>query len=238
MYHRFVSLKPPPIRVKKVAEKIYCVLFTSYCEMSRTMLRFAEYYECANPRFRNRPFTLKEFKAWYRSIHGKFSYYSDWGGYNIDASVLKPFYEGKFKYITQRELQVLNAFANVEAYDFYIIGVIKDGREWGEELSHELSHAMFRVNETYRYRVTKIIKRCMPKLRSLNKYLRKGGYCRQVMIDEAAAYLATDAEWLRSEGVKIDHLKKEVAKREHLFKIHKPKNIHDVKSWKRKDKSC
>jgi len=234
-----MSATLPAIKVKKVADKIYCILFKSYREMGRTMLRFEEHYECTSAYFRKNPFTLKEYKAWYKTaLHGgttgKFTYYTDWGGYNLHAENLLPFYDGTFKYITKREKQLLYAFRDMEPYDFYIIGLVGDSRDWTEELSHELSHAMFRVNETYRKRTTKIIKKCMHKLSTLNKYLRSEGYCRGVMIDEATAYLACDSEWLATKGVKIDHLTKEITKLKHLFLLHKPKNTFDISSWKRR----
>lgn len=226
---------PPPIKMKKVAEKIYCVLFKSYREMGRTMLRFSEHSESTNVHFRTHPFTLKEFKEWYRVINGKFSYYLDWGGYNINAEILRPFYEGKFKRITVREAQLLHAFRNMEPYDFYIIGIVEGGREWTGDLGHELSHAMFRVNKTYQKRTTKIINRCRHKLKTLFRYLRRVKYCKHAWTDEAIAYLIHDSDWLAAEeGVKIDHLRKEIAQLRHLFKIHKPKNGYRPSAWKKR----
>jgi len=56
-------------------------------------LRFEEYYE--SPRFKGRIFTFDEYRKWYVKNSpkgkktGRFTYYSDWSGFNIPSYALK-----------------------------------------------------------------------------------------------------------------------------------------------------
>lgn len=146
-----MNLKQFDIKKTKVLDNIYCLDFKDPLELSKTFLRFQEHYE--SPKYRGKIFTLKEFKAWYSEAFGggKFTYYQDWGGFNIPSYVLKPFYNGSFKRITKRERAVLDAFKSVKE-PYYVVGV---SGTWA--LRHELTHGLFYVNETYREKVLDVL---------------------------------------------------------------------------------
>jgi len=108
------------IRKKRVSDKLYFLHFQNQREMAETFLRFQEFYE--SPKFKGKIFTLENYKDWYRKIKGKFSYYSDWDGFNLPSKILKPFYDGKFNPLSDKEKQLLSIFKKMKG-NYYIVAV-------------------------------------------------------------------------------------------------------------------
>lgn len=188
--------------LKKITPNILHLVFTKQSEMSRTMLRFQEHYE--SPKFRNKIFTLKEFKDWYRNRteSGKFTYYHDWGGFNVPGFIFKPFLIGQFKNLTAREKKVLILLKDTNLDKTYIIATLKDN----DALRHEIAHGLFYTKPSYKKSALQIIK--SGNLKKLKKHLLSHGYCKQVLNDECQAYLLDEAELLYKElkipnGLKI-----------------------------------
>lgn len=175
---------------KKITSNILHLKFQDQVVMAKTMLRFQECYESPNPKFRNNTFSLSEFKKWYRTTrnHGKFSYYTDWGGFNVPGYVFKPFLTGQFKNLTRREKRVLNIIKNTDLDKTYIIATLKNN----DSLRHEIAHGLFYTNSRYKNGTLQILKSA--KLSKLKKYLLKMGYCKEVLNDECHAYLLDEAE--------------------------------------------
>ena len=90
---------------------IHLLSFDTQHDLTSTFLRFQEHYE--SPRFKGEVFTLDEFQDWYiknspNGIEtGKFTYHTDWNGFNIPSHILKPFYEGKFDPLSFDEQAIL-----------------------------------------------------------------------------------------------------------------------------------
>ena len=61
------------INKRKIGNNIYLLMFENQFELCSTMLRFQEYYE--SPKFKNKIFTLEEYKKWYSKGNKKFTYY-------------------------------------------------------------------------------------------------------------------------------------------------------------------
>jgi hypothetical protein len=160
-------------------------MFPTKEEMCKTMLRFAEHYE--SPEFRGKIFTLDEFKAWY-SKGGEFTYYTDWGGYNIPSYAFKPFKEGSFKNLTEDEKSVLAVLPNSE---FYLIAT----DETDYALRHEMAHAFYYLNPDYAIQVREILKD-LPKINLVMKALEEKGYHPSVLLDEVHAYLIDGLQYL------------------------------------------
>jgi len=91
-----------------IRENIFLLDFETQEELTSTFLRFQEFYE--SPEFQGKIFTLQEYKAWYTKLKGKFSYYTDWGGFNIPSRILESFYKGKFDPLSEAEKQFLDMF--------------------------------------------------------------------------------------------------------------------------------
>ena len=156
--------------------------------MCKILLRFAEHYE--SPKFRNKIFTLKEFKAWYRTtIKGnKFTYYNDWAGFNIPSYAFKAFREQKFNPLSAKEKLFMNIINNLKE-PFYIIAARKGHKN---AIKHETAHALFYLDAEYRKKVLKIL----PKidLKDFKKRLLNHGYCKDVLSDEFNAYIVDGAQ--------------------------------------------
>lgn len=198
------------MKLKKITNKIFQVNFRSQLDLAETFLRFQEHYECPNSTFRERPFTLGEYRQWYTRKFGTFSYYEDWPGFNIYSHIFQPFLEGLFDPLTTKEQQLLKLVKNLEE-PFCIIGTYGKAKD---SLLHETLHGMYFTNLKYRKHVDKVLKKY--KLTNVRKWLKLHGYCNKefVLRDECQAYIGADFEWLRdNENVKIsEKLYKELNK--------------------------
>jgi hypothetical protein len=164
-----------------VAENIYLLKFKDNIEMAKTFLRFQEHYE--SPKFRNKIFSLKEFKIWYAKKYGKgkFTYYKDWGGFNIPSYILVPFFEKKFNPLSKREKCLLSAFKNMR-HPFYIIGAAT----YAYAMRHEIVHGTFYTNVKYAKKVLKLLSGA--DISDIKYELLKIGYCKDTLLDEINAY--------------------------------------------------
>jgi len=188
------------IRILRPSPKIIHLKFKRKRDLTKTMLRFQEHFE--SPKFRNKFFSLEEFKAWYITTtdDNKFTYYSDWSGFNFPSKILKSFYAGKFDPLSPEEKHILDLL-RAEKGRFYIIATFKN-----EDVKHELAHAKFYVNAEYRKEVKKAI--ASINANPIYKILREMGYDRTVMVDEAHAYLLETDEYLEKEfKVKVEDYK-------------------------------
>lgn len=173
-------------RLKKVAPRVFHLAFDEHSEMAHTFMRFQEHYE--SPEFRGKIFSRKEFKSWYRlQKNGRFTYISDWGGFNIPSYVLEPFYSGQFQRITRRERILLEQFRELHERQekFYIIGTPLGNKP---TLDHEIAHGLYYSNQDYRAKANKILDAV--DLGPIYRWLSgSGGYHESVWRDEAHAYL-------------------------------------------------
>ena len=178
------------IEHKNVTPKIHLLIFNSQKEVASTFLRFQEHYE--SPKFKDKAFSLEEFKAWYiqNSPKGKetseFTYYSDWNGFNIPSYVMKPFYEGKFNPLSEQEKNILIKFKN-EPEPFYIIGVHRGVKNLRAYLIHEVAHGLFYTDKVYRAEVLNYLSQ-YPIDKIKEEFRSKAGYHEEVLDDEVHAH--------------------------------------------------
>jgi len=181
------------IKLIKLTNKIFLLIFESEYNLSTTFLRFEEFYE--SPEFSGKFFTLKEFKKWYSSPKGTFTYYKDWNGFNISSYTLEPFYEGKFDPLTKKEKRLLKLFKNMKG-KFYIIGISRKTKDIKKLLKHELAHGFFYTVPKYKNKVIEILSEF--NLTKIKEELRaKKGYCENVLDDESHAYILAYASKLK-----------------------------------------
>jgi len=173
------------IRKTKVKDRIYLLEFENHRDLASTFLRFEESYE--SPKFRGKIFSLKEFKKWYSRDKGKFTYYSDWNAFNIPSYILKPFFEGRFNPLSEKEKQFLSLFDRNEK-DFYVIGIYKGSDK--SLLKHEIAHGLFYTIPSYRKKVLRLLRKY--NLKEMRKELKsKDGYHDDVIDDELHAWILT-----------------------------------------------
>jgi len=187
-------------KIVRPQEKIIHFKFKLKRDLTRTMLRFQEHFE--SPKFKDKIFSLEEFKIWYASTtdNNKFTYYSDWSGFNFPSYILKPFYDGSFDPLTADEKSILDILRS-ETGEFYVIGTFKN-----EDIKHEMAHAKFYVDPNYRKQVKKVISKIDTK--TMFKALKEMGYDKSVLIDEVHAYLLESEEYLKKEfSIEVDDYK-------------------------------
>ena len=160
---------------------IYHVAFSNYYLMTSTFLRFQEHYE--SPKFHGKIFTLEEFMDWYAAERGKFSYFEDWGGFNIPGRVFAPFSAGKFDPLTRKEAALLKMFRGVSG-DFYVIGSVGGDLEG---MLHEIIHGMFYLFPEYRRDAVRCL-RGLDDKHIRERLLKMDGYDKSVLDDEVNAY--------------------------------------------------
>lgn len=184
------------IKKTKIKDRIYLLEFENHYEIASTFLRFAEHYE--SPKFRGKVFSLKEFKKWYSRGKKKFTYYDDWGAFNIPSYVLEPFFEGKFNPLSKKEKQFLSLFDKNEK-DYYIIGIYKSSDK--SNLTHEIAHGLYYTIPEYRKKVLQLLKKY--DLSEIKKELKsKDGYHDDVIDDELHAWILTFTDDLESKAPK------------------------------------
>lgn len=181
-------------------------------DLTKTMLRFQEHFE--SPKFRNKIFSLEEFKTWYIAQpenKGKFDYYSKWSGFNFPSKILKPFYEGQFDPLTAEEKTLLDTLRD-EQGKFYVIATFNN-----EDLKHETAHARFHIDAKYRKEVKRIVKTVDTK--PICKILKEMGYDKSVWVDEVHAYMLEDDDYFVKEfKVNIDDYREARKQLEEIYR--------------------
>src|SRR3989338_10609850 len=167
---------------------IWHVVSDNRDELAMAFLRMQKYYECPNPQFQGKIFTLKKYEDWYICTHpnGAFTYATDWSAFNVPGRVVRSVCETFADHSDNEqwlftELQARGVFNG----EFYLIGN-KCGEY--ENFEHEYRHALFALNEKYRNVMSRIIAQyAVPELRS---WIYKR-YAPNVLIDEIQAHALT-----------------------------------------------
>lgn len=191
-------LKP---KLRKLADKIYCLEFKNAYDLSMTFLRCQEYYE--SPKFKNKFFTLSDFMEWYSKKFGEgsFTYPVDYVGFNLPSrvivSVIYKLKIDKYDVWTPYDQLMYDTIGTIVkelpngGESFYLIGIVKDPSD-KTTLPHELAHALFTTNNEYQRTMGRLINALPEKIwRSMKRKLKARGYASNVYDDETQAYLAT-----------------------------------------------
>ena len=193
--------KPVKFTTKKLSKNIFYLEFETAKDAASTLLRFQERYE--SPYVRGSNFTISSFIDIYKTVTGnnKFTYLSDWGGFNFPSYILKPFITGKMGELTIREKAILNKFKK-ETKHFYLIATYKqkDKKDFNLTKKHELAHAFYCLDLSYRLKVCEILRKV--KLKPIYNILGEF-YHRSVWHDEAHAWLLTEMDLLEEHGLKL-----------------------------------
>jgi len=179
------------MELEVLARDIYHARFERRPDLCLSFMRFQEHFE--SPEFRRRVFTTEEFKEWYTANSpkgkktGKFTYAQDWNGFNVPSWTFKPFRNGRFDPLTDREQIMLEELEDMQE-PFYVIGTY--GRR-SKSMEHEMAHALFFVDRNYRRAVRRVLEGVKPRLRKrVYKFFKStGGYHPDVFEDEFHAYL-------------------------------------------------
>jgi len=172
--------------------------FDSFTQLGKALVRPQEYAE--SPKFQDTIFTTSRLKKYMRSFPsthgGRANPYWSFTGFNIPGHYVDGFYD-KFPSITSAELKVYEHLKSLKLPGrYYLIGSADNAAKkasW-KAGDHELAHALWYLNESYKANQQAIIAQLPEEYRSSvhNRLLSWGCYGPSVIEDEVHAYLATD----------------------------------------------
>jgi len=186
-------------KVKEVKRRVFLLEFQDHYDMCMTFLRYQEFYESPNPKFRGKPFKILDFMKWYSSTFGDglFTYPKDWDGFNFPGYIVPTLREQ----LKDKESPDFNEYDDImykawhkcasksDNKPFYIIGTLKDNDDAKE---HEIAHAFFYLYPEYKKQMTQLVKELKPDIKEkINAELKRLGYTSHVYTDETQAYLST-----------------------------------------------
>ena len=162
-------------------------MYDSQEKLGLTFLRYQEFYECPSDEFKNSKFTLERYKEWYVETYGSFSYTKDWVGFNIPASIIKSVIELGIIDRCQEDATMASVL-KIIGDDAYLVGITADG----DLQRHELTHALYHVDDDYRAKCQEIIQMTsQPTLVTLENIIYDLGYAETSIWDEIQAYMTT-----------------------------------------------
>ena len=204
------------MRVERLTDKIYHLLFKQKQRLGQTFCRAQEHYE--GPNLRGKVFTMEEFIDDYVNRKGKFNYFDYWDGFNIPSSSLKPLIEGRFNPLTKKETGLVDMFRSVP-HPYYVIGTL-DADKTGT-LTHEIGHGLYFTIPDYKKDVADVLRHVTRRVRArIDTFLRKEGYHPAVWEDETHAYLLSASSCLTKAGIDREQLKPHSKALRAIFKEH------------------
>lgn len=185
------------LEVIKVQPQIYRLHFEKHYDLLATFMRFQEFYE--SPHFHGKPFTIAEFREWYsqqNGRNGKFTYFSDWDGFNLPSRAFHKLSRSKIPDHNEHDDLMLGLYAimkrDAKGRRFYVLGTWGKKQEASATYRHEMAHAYWGIDPKYKQAMNALIDKMESETRrKLWAALRAAGYANHVNRDELQAYAAT-----------------------------------------------
>ena len=186
-------------KLEKITDRIYhCIINDSY-DLAMTFCRVQEFYESPFTQIRGNSFELLQLMSLYSKKNGLgyFGYPADWAGFNIPGSIIQKCYFEKniidLNYYDDIIMDIHDTIMDeLDERDprYYLIGSEGDNETTKR---HEIAHALYHLNNEYKRKVDKVVKRITPKIhKQIEEYLLEIGYTKKVVVDEINAYFATE----------------------------------------------
>ena len=184
------------MRTRIYNDNIIHLLFPNQKELTMTMCRTQEYYECNSTKLKGKVFTIEKFIDHYVKDDGSFDYFNFWTGFNIPGYILEEFFE-KFE-LTEREEKLRNVTKKFKNKMYYLIATKVADKS---TIKHELVHACYYLDPVYKQNVDVLIRHMNKNLKKdLVNELKSWGYAKHVINDEINAYISTSSyKYLRDE---------------------------------------
>lgn len=210
--------------------KVFLLTFDDQYDLGMTFLRYQEYYENPNKKFKNKRFFIVDFMEYYSKKYGNglFTYPKDFVGFNIPGNVLIecarriPFDQNKYD-----DLMVKLTVPMFQSYkeNFYLIGSTNDNKK---VIEHELAHAMWHLYEDYKKEMKENIS-VIPTstLKTMKKWFKQNMYCSQVYNDEIQAYFSTGLTSDQKRLIVNEHTKPILKMFQNTFQKHYKKNTYE-----------
>jgi hypothetical protein len=185
------------LSLKQIRPQVFHIECASRRELGMLFLRYTEFYESKYDHIRGQRFTLVEQQQVYCREHlgsadANWTYTTDWSGYNIPARTIDEVHSLGIPDPNHYDSLMAGIYGMIKAEalgkEAYLIGTTKGCPV--ETLRHELTHALFCLNQDYRGDASAIIHSCGV-LGHLCQILFDGNYPDKVHTDEINAYLTT-----------------------------------------------
>lgn len=176
-------------QLTKIRDRVYTLKFDDAYELCMAFMRYEEFYESPNPMFQGHSFTWAKYMSWYSKTFGEgsFTYAADWSGFNIPAKIIAQVHQLGIPDPNHYDTLMLGIYHMIEP-DAYLIGVSNNG----DIERHELTHAMYHLDEAYRNGVHWLLARLGEEtLQQMKQALYDTGYAPVTVVDEIQAYVTT-----------------------------------------------
>lgn len=195
-------------KLTEVKPQIFLLTFKGQYDLNMTFLRYQEFYESPNPKFRGKNFTIFDFMEWYAKQHdGVFTYTKDWVGFNCPGHIfdeIKVKDRNKYDDLMDEVVDhcMNESFKKYNDSKFYLIGA-KEG-EIGT-IKHEIAHGYFYLNPSYQKEMKALVKGLNPEFKKhMFEILTKVRYAKKVLVDETQAWLAVeDEDFIKAYKIKL-----------------------------------
>lgn len=182
------------IAVTEIEPRTYHLVFDNQRDLAQTLMRLQEYYEGPNDSIRGHYFTLEEFLHQYTDAQGRFGYTTDWGGFNVPGHVVEAWRTlfSERDGLTHKERQMMQVLDEARAGSSDPWYMIATGQGDLRTIRHELAHARYYLNHSYREGCDALLAELHPRdRRHMGRRLIRMGYTPAVESDEIQAYLST-----------------------------------------------
>lgn len=172
-------------------QNIFTVVVEDSYDLAMLFCRAQEFYESPNDDFRGKDFSIWDYMKWYTKNNKLgFTYMTDWAGFNIPFETIQQCYRNRIVE-TPYDSEMLDIITKISKQKAegkaYVIGT---DSEVSDTLKHEMCHALFSLNESYKSKALDCLKIITAEDRlQMEKNLQEMGYTQEVFDDEIQAYL-------------------------------------------------
>lgn len=185
-------------KLTKLSDRVYVLQFDNLYDLGMHFVRYQEFYESSNPRFKGQKFTIIDFMEYYAKDFSKrnlFTYPKDWDGYNIPMAVISNVQNMGIDDFNKYDAFMLKLIEDIPyANECYILG-----SRIGDlgTMEHEIAHSLYFTNPEYKKEMLSIIE-SLPQeyIDDLIEYLARMGYHSDVYYDEIQAFMSTGSNLL------------------------------------------
>lgn len=187
--------------IREIKPRVFLVEAHSQYAICSMFMRPQEFYESPLDGIQGNFFFVEDYMDKYAASRsdGRFSYYEDWGGFNIPGDILMKFFKVFQHNFTAKEVKlyefILGCVNDPYETPFYVIGceVGQDGY-----MAHEIAHAYWYLYPEYKKNMNKIISSMNKEMfNEAKEKLLSEGYDNQYIKDEIQAYAATGSNRLK-----------------------------------------
>lgn len=177
-------------------KNIFIIEADTQKELVLTFFRMQEFYESQKPELYNKKFSVFDFIDTMMNDNGEINYFSHWDGFNIPDFAFEK-WKKKNKSLTPYEKNLIDLMEYKINYAerYYIIGYMKGDKNC---LNHEISHALYYVDKSYREKVDILNSEIESKHPEFFDFVMQDlahmGYNESVIKDEANAWLSTTSK--------------------------------------------